>query len=93
MKKSYIQFKNDCIIPSGLTIYYEIENELQNDISNGKGDDAQPDGTQVKKRYHIFCDYPDGKRDYCFVKKDTPVPINSDQEDWETNHLSGAILT
>lgn len=92
MKKTYTQFKSDCIIPSGLTIYHEVENKLQNEISSGTGDDAVHDGSTVPKQYHIYCDYPDGKRDYCFVKKETPVPVGSDQEDWETNHLAGSTL-
>lgn len=90
MKKSYAQFKNDCITPSGITIYYEVENELQNCVSNGQGDDTVWDDSDTKKRYHIFCDYPDGKRDYCFVSKSTPVPTNSDQEDWENYHMTNA---
>ena len=88
MKKTYIQFKSDCIVPSGLTIYNEVENELKNEISSGTGDDAIHDGSNVFKRYNIYCDYPDGRRDYCFVNKEVPVPIGSDQEDWETKHLS-----
>jgi hypothetical protein len=91
MKKTYTQFKNDCIIPSGLSICYEIENRLINEISSGAGDDAVHDGNTAAKRYHIYCDYPDGRRDYCFVNIDTPAPVDSDQEDWETQHLSNAV--